>query len=117
MESRTLGAICMGPTGNVQGIHQFFNLCTGLHICCNHWTPLPMPSEVIDRVNAWGRCSKADCNLTFTRRNNTLFPNANPHDEAGVGNDNVDSAGVNNAPNDPPQEDKDPDDNSDRQPQ
>ena len=28
LESRTVGAIAMGPTGNIQGSHKFLNLCT-----------------------------------------------------------------------------------------
>ena len=47
MEPRTMGAICLGPTGNAQGGHWFFSLMSGSHIICHCWTALPMPQEVV----------------------------------------------------------------------
>ena len=45
---RTLGAICMGPTGNIEGGHYFMSLATGERITRHRWTPYPMPKEIID---------------------------------------------------------------------
>jgi len=66
MQSRTTGVIALRPTGNRQGGYYFMSLTTGRKITRNHWTELPMPQDVIDRVNALGRRSNAANNLTFT---------------------------------------------------
>ena len=49
--TRTIGAITLGPTGNLQGGYKFLNLRTGKKITRRNWTHLPMPIEVIERVN------------------------------------------------------------------
>ena len=47
-----VGAICLGPTGNIQGSYKFLDLTTGKRITWRRWTPLlPMPQEVIEQVN------------------------------------------------------------------
>jgi Reverse transcriptase (RNA-dependent DNA polymerase) len=55
MHTRTTGAIALRPTGNTQGGYYFFSLSTGRILNRNHWTPLPMPGEVIDRVHVLAR--------------------------------------------------------------
>lgn len=52
MSTRTIGAIALRPTGNVQGGHYFFSLQTGRRVVRNRWTEVPMPIDVIKRVNA-----------------------------------------------------------------
>ena len=52
--ARTVGAITLGPTGILQGGYKFLNLRTGKKITRRNWTHLPMPSEVIKRVNQIG---------------------------------------------------------------
>jgi len=54
LNTRTVGAICLGPTGNLQGSYKFLSLQSGKLITHHVWTPLPMSQEVIDRVNAIG---------------------------------------------------------------
>eukprot|EP00957_Ditylum_brightwellii_P065208 4945554-Ditylum_brightwellii.AAC.1 len=49
MGSKTLGAICLGPTGNSQGSHYFMSLTSGSRITRRVWTELPMPMDVINR--------------------------------------------------------------------
>jgi hypothetical protein len=44
------------------------SLTTGRRLNRNHWTPLPMPKEVIDRVHTLARRSKASRTLHFTWR-------------------------------------------------
>jgi len=66
MQTRTTGAISLQPTGNAQGGHYFMSLTTGRHLNQNHWTPLPMPQDVIDRVHTLACRSKASRNLQFT---------------------------------------------------
>jgi len=51
MQERTVGAIVLGPTGNVQGTYELLNLSTWKVIKRNSWTALPMPQYVIDVMN------------------------------------------------------------------
>ena len=55
MLPRTTGAIALRPTGNAQGGHYFYSLSTGRRLNRNHWTVLPMPAEVIQRVERLSR--------------------------------------------------------------
>jgi hypothetical protein len=50
MQSRTIGALAMRPTGNVQGSYYFYSLLTGRIINQRNATKLAMPTEVIDRI-------------------------------------------------------------------
>jgi len=50
MNPRTIGAICLGPRGNIQGGYNFMSLVTGERIHRRRWTSLPMPEEVIVRI-------------------------------------------------------------------
>ena len=54
MDERTAGAICLGHSGNIQGGHKFLSLRTGRIITRRSWTALPMPDDVIARVDALG---------------------------------------------------------------
>jgi len=65
MSTRTTGAIALRPTGNKQGGHYFLSLPTGRKLNRNKWTELPMPAEVIARVNTLARRSQADRGLAF----------------------------------------------------
>ena len=66
--ARTVGAICLGPTGNQQGGYKFFNLRTGKRITRHKWTALPMPHDVIARVNNIGQSQGQPSLLTFQDR-------------------------------------------------
>jgi len=59
---------CLGPTGNQQGGHWFLSLSTGARIRRHQWTELPMPVEVINRVNALGKAQQMPKTLTFADR-------------------------------------------------
>ena len=61
----SFGAICLGPKGNLQGSYKFVNLRTGKMISHHDFTPLPMPQEVIDRVNRLRALDKKPELLTF----------------------------------------------------
>ncbi len=50
MESRTTGAVNLGPTVNTQGGHWFLNLTTGNVVTRRSWMKLPIPTEVILRL-------------------------------------------------------------------
>ena len=68
MAPRTVGAICMGPTGNAQGTHFFLSLQTGRLLRRPHWTELPLPADVINRVSELGRRQGMPRSLTFADR-------------------------------------------------
>jgi hypothetical protein len=71
LQSRTTGAIALRPTGNRQGGYYFLSLTTGRKLTRNRWTALPMPQDVIDRVNTLGRRSNAASALSFAWRDGT----------------------------------------------
>ena len=50
LKARTTGAIALRPTGNAQGTYYFYNLKTGRRIARTRWTKIPIPNEVIERV-------------------------------------------------------------------
>ena len=80
MATRTTGAIALRPTGNTHGGYYLYSLSTGKVLNRNHWTRLPMPAEVIDRIHVLGRRSAAD--LTFLDRNRAIIPDDDADDDA-----------------------------------
>ena len=48
---RTMDAVCLDPSGNVQGTYKFLNLATNQRIHRNEWAKVPAPDWVILRVN------------------------------------------------------------------
>ena len=82
--TRTIRAITLGPTGNLQGGFKFLNLWTGKKITIRNWTHLPMPIEVIKRVNEIGTAQGQPTLLTFQDRhvhdNNDPDPYFHPID-------------------------------------
>jgi hypothetical protein len=80
MIPRTTGAIALRPTGNAQGGHYFYSLTSGKRINRNQWTELPMPADVVQRVD---RLCRRPLNLTtleFVDRAGVL-PDAAPLDD------------------------------------
>ena len=76
MRARTLGAICLGPSGNEQGGHYFMCLRTGRRLHRFAWTPLPMPEDAITRVTALGAQQGMPKTLTFSDRFGHELPEA-----------------------------------------
>lgn len=54
-EDRTVGAIAMKRSGNLQGGYRFLNLKTGRVLTRHHFTVSPITSQVIDRVEELAR--------------------------------------------------------------
>ena len=52
LRARSLGAIALTPTGNVQGGYFFLSLATGNRISRHSWTELPLTDTAIARVEA-----------------------------------------------------------------
>jgi hypothetical protein len=71
MHTRTTGAIATTPTGNTQGGHWFYSLATGRMLGRFQWNPLPMPSDVIERIKVLAKASQAGMN--FTNMRNELY--------------------------------------------
>jgi hypothetical protein len=71
MHTRTTGAIATKPNGNAQGGHVFYSLATGQMLDRRQWTPLQMPSDVIERINILAKASQAGMN--FTNMRNELY--------------------------------------------
>ena len=65
MSQQTIGAICLGPTGNQQGGHWFMSLTSGSRIHRKYLTKMHVPSEVIARVNAIGTKQNMSTELTY----------------------------------------------------
>ena len=68
MEPRTMGAICLGPTGNAQGGHWFLSPTSRSHIICHCWTPLPMPQEVVHHSTQIGHAQGMPSRITYANR-------------------------------------------------
>ena len=65
MAQRTLGAVCLGPTGNKHGTHWFMNLITGERITRTFWTEMPMPELAQWWVSEIGRQQRMPKILMF----------------------------------------------------
>jgi hypothetical protein len=65
MQARTTGAIALRPTGNEQGGFYFMSLASGKRLNRNHWHELPMPQDVVDRVEVLARRSFTSRDLVF----------------------------------------------------
>jgi hypothetical protein len=65
MQQRTMGCICLGPTGNSQGAHWFMSLTLGECLAHYCWTELPMPQEAIDCVSAIGQHQRMPPTITY----------------------------------------------------
>jgi hypothetical protein len=68
---RTQGAICLGPSGNLQGGFKFMSLTSGQRISRRTWDVIPMPQTVIDRVNRLGKDQPEQ--FVFTDRKGRLI--------------------------------------------
>ena len=51
LATRTIGAICLGPSGNLQGGFKLLALNSEKNNVLRSWDALPMPDTVIGRVN------------------------------------------------------------------
>ena len=82
--ARAIGAICLGPTGNLQGSYKFLNLRTGQKITRRDFTPLPMPDEIIERVNELGKADRQPQLMTFYDRHGRPIGEISDYEITGV---------------------------------
>ena len=73
IQTRTVGALALRPTGNAQGGHYFFSLTTGRRLNRNHWTSVPMPAEVIERVHELAKRAPGIPMIEFANRAGVPF--------------------------------------------
>ena len=66
MMLHTIGAICLGSSGNEQGGHYFLSLMTGRHLLHDQWTELPMPHDAIAHFGDLSHAQGMPKSLTFT---------------------------------------------------
>jgi hypothetical protein len=81
MVTRTVGALALRPTGNAQGSYFLYSLDSGRVLNRSHWTALPMPNDVIDRVHKLARRSAANVALLFADRDGNLIPDDDDDDD------------------------------------
>eukprot|EP00957_Ditylum_brightwellii_P061194 4643419-Ditylum_brightwellii.AAC.1 len=68
MQDRTIRAIALGPSMNMQGGYKFLNLESGEIINRRKFTELPMPESVIKKVEAFATADGEDRKIIFTNR-------------------------------------------------
>ena len=82
LEERAQGAICLGPTGNLQGVYNFFSLRSGKIITCGNFTEVPTPTIVMKRVAAMALAKKQNKGLIFENRTGATVNDILPDDKA-----------------------------------
>ena len=70
-QERTVGDLALRLTGNTQGGFKFYSLKTGEILTCNRCTPMPMPSEAMDRIKHLAR--QDPDSITFHDRNGDIL--------------------------------------------
>ena len=88
MQTRTTGAIATKPTGNAQGGFWFYSLTTGRMLDRTRWTALPMPQDVIARVNVLAR--RNPVGLTWTNMRNEAVYDIDDEDDSDDDSDDSD---------------------------
>ena len=69
MEEGTQGAICLKPTGNLQGTYHFLSLHTGRKITRSKFTEVPDLSIVVKRVTRMAIAEKKEVGLLLENHN------------------------------------------------
>ena len=73
IQPRTVGAICLGPTGNCQGTYRFLGLKMNDVLRHHSFRELPMPDRVARRDHYFSRKTKNADGITFYNRSKTLI--------------------------------------------
>jgi len=82
MEPRTKWAICLGPTGKMQGSYEFMSLRTGKKIVRRKFTEMPITESVIRQVDKCAKKDRAQSGLTFLNRNGLEYDFGDNDDQA-----------------------------------
>lgn len=73
LTKRTIGSICFGPTGNIQGTYYFMSINTGCRISRNQFHLLPIPAEVIKYINSIYKHQEQPKQMIFMDGRHRLF--------------------------------------------
>ena len=73
MNERTVSAIKLRPSGNLQGSLYYYSLATGRILHRRRCTPLPMPQEAIDRIHLIAEKQGSLEGVEFLRINGETF--------------------------------------------
>ena len=73
MTLRTTPAICMGPTGNIQGSIKFMCLESGKKIVRRSYSRLPMTESATKKVEKLAEREKAESGINFKDQNKEIF--------------------------------------------
>jgi hypothetical protein len=68
LDPRTKWAICMGPTGNLQGSYKFLSLATGKKVTQRKFTEMPITESVIKQVDKMAVKDRAVIGINFKDR-------------------------------------------------
>jgi hypothetical protein len=89
MQTKITGAIAMKPAGNTQGDYcWFYSLTTGRMLVRRRLTPLPMPADVIGRIDVLAKARQAG--MHFTNMQNEAYDEDDDDDLDEDSNDNSD---------------------------
>ena len=84
----TKPAICLGPAGKFQGSYWFPNLRTGRLIKHRSFIPLPIPSQVIERIHEIAESNNQNPALNFSDRLGSPLDDDDTPDDEDDGNTN-----------------------------
>ncbi len=73
LEPRTNWAICMRPTGNLQGSYEFLSLATGKKVTRRKFTKMPVTDAVIKQVEEMAAKDGAIKGINFKDRKGLVY--------------------------------------------
>ena len=73
MRERTVSALTLRSSRNVQGAFYYYSLVTGRRLHRRRYTPIPMSQEAIDRVHYIADKQKSPGDLVFLLMNGVEF--------------------------------------------
>jgi hypothetical protein len=118
MESQNVGALAMRHTYNAQGGYYFYSLATGMRLNRTHWTELPMPSSVEERLKTPAHRANADRGLLFQDSNggdlDVLYPDDDDAEDPDYDPDEDDNASYQSSEDSDYERSDDNDSDSDR---
>ena len=79
LQTRTICAIAICLTCNYQGRYFFISLVTAWKLNRDHWTPLPVPQDVIDCIHCLACCNP--CVMSICNRDRHPLPDAANSDD------------------------------------
>ena len=98
-KARTVDAIALRPTGNIQGGYYFLRLDTWSRITRHNWIELPMPDDIITLINEKGASQTSADDKFIFRSNDKSFITSLAVQETQLLQDFYAAEGANELPN------------------